>query len=272
MEIKIKLTKTGKPYKSSLEKAKREIKANFSEVKKESLPKALQGYYNQVASGKRRGEANKQRLRNESGKFYTSAESNAIKKTIKTTAIETGISEDELIKNKSLFKTIVQKTLEDSISLTKDTDLLVDFIKRQKFEKITLIDQNGNKKVVNLANAIFILKQSNKKILEKTQEELFQFFNKITFNPAGKFAEINYINPKGLSAEEILDEINSEMESGNFGAASSPKKTKQPNKQELNDPEPPQMLDNGKTNKKGKNKKPNKQGTNKPRNKISKRK
>lgn len=271
MEIKIKLTKTGKPYKSSLEKAKREIKANFSEVKKESLPKALQGYYNQVASGKRRGEANKQRLRNESGKFYTSAESNAIKKTIKTTAIETGISEEELIKNKSLFKTIVQKTLEDSISITKDTDLLVDFIKRQKFEKITLIDQNGNKKVVNLANAIFILKQSNKKILEKTQEELFQFFNKITFNPAGKFAEINYIDPKGLSAEEILDEINSEMESGNFGAASSPKKTKQPKEDKkdpepltpANDPEPPKTTGNGKSkkgkaDKKGKDKKSNK--------------
>lgn len=271
MEIKIKLTKTGKPYKSSLEKAKREIKANFSEVKKESLPKALQGYYNQVASGKRRGEANKQRLRKIDGTFYTSAESLALKNAIKTTGIEKEISEEEILKDKTLLSALAEKVFKDTISITKDTDLLVDFLKRKKFQKITLIDQNGNKQEVDLANAIFILKDSNKKILEKTQEELFQFFNKITHNPAGKFAEINYINPEGLSAEELLDTINAEMQSGNFGAASSPKNTKQPNKDKndpepltpANDPEPPKTTGNGKSkkgkaDKKGKNKKSDK--------------
>lgn len=271
MQIKVKLTKTGKPHKASLEKAKKEIKANFSELKPENIDPALLPFYNRVESEKKRGKLNKNKLRRPNGTFYSAAENLALENAIKIYGIEKEISKEEIMSDKNLLATLAEKVFEDTISITKDTDLLIDFLKRKKFEKITLVDQNGKEQEVNLVNAIFILKTSNKLILEIAQEELFQLWNKISFNPAGKFAKIYFVNPKGLSKEELLDTIETQMNSANFGGASSPKQVKQPKKKKtpLNDPEPAQMLDNGKTTKEGKNKKPNKQGTNKPGDKIS---
>ena len=60
--IKIKFNKNGKPNKNSLKAAKKKLKEKFNEVKKEDLPKELLGTYNRIASGKKRGENNKNKL------------------------------------------------------------------------------------------------------------------------------------------------------------------------------------------------------------------
>jgi hypothetical protein len=264
MEIKIKLNKNGKPNKNSLKAAKARLKESFETVKPEQLPKQLQGYYRQIESGKKRGEANKNKLRTSTGKFFSAAAGLEFKKLVKSFAIEKGISEQEILKDKELFKIVEQKVLTDTLTITKDTDLLIDFLKREKFENITLVDQNGKKTKVTLEKAILELKENNKKILSILQESKFGFYNKITFNPSGKFAEINYISVTNQSEEQLNDEINEEMESGNFGAFGSPANPKK---------EPEEEPENITTNvQKAKNKKPNKQGTNKSGNKISKRK
>lgn len=218
----IKFTKTGKPYKKSLQKAKEFVKKNFKNLKKEDLPKEVKGYFGQIESGKKRGEANKLRLKNpQTGKFLTSLESKAVKDLVKQTSIDLNINKDELTKNKDLYLSIVDKALNDTISITKDTDLAIDFLKRQGFKKIVLVDQNGKEKSVNLENAIFILKENQKKIMQIFEAKKFSSWNRLTYNPAGRKIKINYVKVKNESAEELQDIIDSETESGNFAVYGS---------------------------------------------------
>ena len=272
MEIKLKLNKNGKPNKNSLNAAKKKVKENFAEINPQELPKELKGTYNQIASGKKRGENNKNKLRTSKGTFFSAAAELEMRKQIKTFAIEINSTEEEILNNKELFKIIEQKVLTDTVTITKDTDLLIDFLKRKPFKELFLIDQNGNKTAASLEQVILELKLSNKKILEKLQENKFGFYNRVTYTPSGQFAEINYISfPDNITADDLNDIINKEMESGKFGAYGSPT-----NPAPAPEPKPDPITptpENITTNvQKGKNKKPNKQGTNKSGNKISKRK
>jgi hypothetical protein len=263
--IKIKFNKNGKPNKNSLKAAKIKLKKTFNEVKIDDLPKELRGTYNQIASGKKRGEANKNKLRTSTGKFFSAAASLEFKNLLKSFAIEKKLSEEEILKDKQLFKILEQKVLTDTLTITKDSDLLIDFIKRENFKKLFLIDQNGNKKQVSIEQLVLEIKTTNKKILEKLQDSKFGFWNRITYTPSGQFAQINYIVfPDTISQQDLNDIINKQMAAEKFGAYGSP-----PNKgkKEI------EKTDKQKTNvEKAENKKPNKQGANKSGNKVSKRK
>jgi hypothetical protein len=263
--IKLKFNKNGKPNKNSLKAAKAKLKQSFETVKQDQIPKQLQGYYRQIENGKKRGEANKNKLRTSTGKFFSAAASLEFKKLVKSFAIEKKLSEEEILKDKQLFKILEQKVLTDTLTITKDSDLLIDFLKRENFRKLFLIDQNGNKKQVSIEQLVLEIKTTNKKILEKLEESKFGFWNRITYTPSGEFAEVNYINfDDNISPEDLNDIINEEMESENFAAYGSP-----PNKGK----EEIENTDKDKTNvEKAENKKPNKQGTNKSGNKVSKRK
>ena len=263
--IKIKFNKNGQPNKNSLKAAKIKLKKTFNEVKIEDLPKELKGTFNQIASGKKRGEANKNKLRTSTGKFFSAAASLEFKKLVKSFAIEKKLSEEEILKDKQLFKILEQKVLTDTLTITKDSDLLIDFLKRENFRKLFLIDQNGNKKQVSIEQLVLEIKTTNKKILEKLEESKFGFWNRITYTPSVEFSEVNYIIfNDDIRPEDLNDIINEEMESENFGAYGSP-----PNKGK----EEIEKTDKDKTNvEKAENKKPNKQGTNKSGNKVFKRK
>lgn len=270
--IKLKFNKNGKPNKNSLKAAKIKLKKTFNEVKIEDLPKELKGTYNQIASGKKRGENNKNKLRTSKGTFFTAAAELEMRKMIKSYAIEKGFTEEEILNDKTLFKIVEQKVLTDTVTITKETDLLIDFLKRKPFKELFLIDQNGNKKPASLEQVILELKLSNKKILEKLEESKFGFYNRITFTPSGQFAEINYIVfPDTISQQDLNDIINKEMSAEKFGAYGSPTNPGPEIEEVPKDPIP--LPDNLKTNvKKAKNQKPNKQGANKSGNKVSKRK
>lgn len=218
----LKITKTGKPYKRSLEKVRKFVKENFSELKKESLPKQVQGYYAQIENGKKRGEANKQRLKNpETGKFLTSGESKAVKDLVKNAAKEIGIEQNQLIENRDLYKSIVDKALNDKISITKDTDLAIDFLKRQNFKSIVLVDQNGKEKKAPIEKAILILKENQKKIMQLFEGKKFSSWNRLEYNTSGKKIKINYIKVGKETPEELQEIIDDQTEAGNFGSYGS---------------------------------------------------
>jgi len=270
----IRINKNGKPNKRDFDRAKKEIKANFENINPDQLSKFEKGYYNQVASGKKRGALNAARLRNpETGAFLSKPEAFEVEKRIKSTQVETGFSREEILKNKEALKAITKLAISGEITAAKDTDLLIDFIKRKEFKKITLIDQNGKESKVSIEKAVFMLKSSQKKVFQSMGGEKFTSWNKFTFAPSGKFIEIQYFNPKGLTEEEIESEIEENEDFGFYGSPGP--NTKEPETEETETPQPIKKAKNvakRKTNKKGENKKFNQRNTNKPRNKISKRK
>jgi len=271
----IRINKNGKPHAGDFKRAKAAIKANFENINPDNLTKFERGYYNQVASGKKRGALNAARLRNpETGSFLSKPEAFEVEKRIKSTSIETGFSREEILKNKQALTAITKLAISGEIAGAKDTDLLIDFLKRKEFKKITLIDQNGKAKKVNIEKAIFILKSSQKKVFQNMGGEKFTSWNKFNFAPSGKFIEINYFNPEGLTPEEIEEEIEENEEFGFYGSPGA--KSEEPEEKEIPEIKTPVKkaanVKARKANKKGKNKKPNKRNANKSGNKISKRK
>jgi hypothetical protein len=217
---KIKYLKNGKPNKASKEKIKAFVKENFATLKGAVLPPEFIAKYNQVASGKKRGELNKQRLRNpENGHMLNSAESLAIKNAVKNYAINKGIDKAEVFAKKDLYRKVFDAEIKNEVTITKDPDLIIDILKRGHFKEITITDQNGKSKKVSIEKAAFLLATTKQKLTELFQADKFASYHKITYKELATKLDIFIPNFKGLSPEEIEDLINElEEDFGAFGS------------------------------------------------------
>lgn len=258
--LNIRFTKSGKPYKNDVLRAKKAIKANFEKIDPADIKdKGLLRYYSQVKGGKTQGKRNAARLRKPDGTFYNAVESHAIKEEIKDFVIDKqgAISEQDILKDKDLLNRIAKFALEREITLTKDTGNVLDFLNRNKFENITLIDQNGIEYPnLTLQEAEFTIRENLRELMRVFKGQKFASWTRYTTSNGGQDIKVYFFDMLSLSVESletIMELLKQEEESGTFGAYGSPIKGKKNNEKKIN-------------------KKPNGKGANKQGNKTPKRK
>jgi hypothetical protein len=234
LSYNVRLNKSGQPRKGEIERVKANIKANFDKVKKEDLsaqPKAIISYYNQIESGKKRGELNKKRLRID-GKFLSKPAAKALTQRAEQFILDKKLTskyesaKEFLAENPSLAKKLYNVAVKDIWTTQDRTDKVFDFIGRNSFEKINLIDQNGNR-IDNITKhqAEFIIRESLRELFLIFKGDKFQSWNKYSITNAGREITINYFNMEGLegeSPETIQIMLSKEEKDQNTGAYGSP--------------------------------------------------
>lgn len=254
MAIKLRINKNGKPNAGDLKRAKAFIKSNFDKVKKEELPKPLQGYANQIESGKRRGELNKNRLRDTSGRLYSKIKEKAILDAAKDFLKDTGktdLSPRDILKDNKVKKQLENLAFQNTVSLSAMHDKVIDYLRRNDFKEFEIIDQNGQIIPFDSVNEMILFLQDNQKqLFSRFEKELFQSFNKYSVSQGGEKIQVYtfvYEKDQNESKETILERIKEMEQNGEFGVIGSPpKKGKKPKNGK--------KTDNKKLNRKGGNK------------------
>jgi hypothetical protein len=266
LSLNVRLNKSGQPRKGEIERVKANIKANFDKVKKEDLsaqPKAIQSYFNQVASGKKRGELNKNKLRDAKGQFLSKPAAKALIQRTEQFILDKNLqskyenAKEFLDENPTEKNMLLNLAVNDIITLTDRTDNIFNRLDRNDFQNITLVDQNGEKlEGLTKQQAEFFIRENLRELFRVFKGDKFQSWHRYTISNAGQNIEINYFNMESLEGEspETIQEILSEQEeSGNFGAYGSP-------------------TNKGKKNETNKSEKPNGKTTTKQPNRVSKKK
>lgn len=261
--LNIRTNKNGSQNKADLKRVKLAIKNNFDSIDPAQIKdKNLQRYYSQVKGGKTQGARNAKRLRKADGTFYNALENHAIREAVKDFVIDKqgAIKEEEVFKQKDLINMLAKFALDREITLTKDTGAIIDFLNRNEFKNITLIDQNGIEyKGLSKNETEFTIRENLRELMRVFKGQKFSSWTRYVTSNGGQNIKIYFFDMSGLkdeSAETIQELLNLEESAGTFGAYGSPiRKSKNPNKNE----------------KKGA-KKSNKQGPNKQRNRVSKKK
>ena len=264
--LNIRTNKDGSQNKSDLKRVKNAIKKQFESIDPSQIKdkKAL-AYYKQVKGGKEQGARNAKRLRKVDGTFYNALENKAIREEIKDFIIDkqNQFTFDEVIKDKSLVNLLAAQALKRELPLTKDTNYVLDFLQRNNFINITLIDQNGIEyRGLSKNEAEFTIRENLRELMRIFKGEKFASWSRYATSNGGQDIKIYFFDMAGLkdaSPETIQELLNLEENAGTFGAYGSPA-AKGKNKQKTSKTK---RKKNGKTKQKKGAKKPNKQRPNK---------
>lgn len=220
--------------------AKKYISVNLNNIDKNNLSKEEKKYANRVESGRRLAESNKLRIKDNSGRFIPKqqeeniqralkligdkdfkdldantqkkvlewsarpiAEFNAIFKKVKETSSDTEFTPLDLISSPDLFKIIDDFAVSSTITSWVNVDRLNTEI--DKFETITIRDQNGVKKQVTPEQAKLLIRSANKKVMQAFEGGKFTAETRVT--QSAKSLEIFVPDLDGLDSTEIADEL-----------------------------------------------------------------
>jgi hypothetical protein len=216
------------------------IKTNLEKISVSSLDKKAALFVKRVESGKRLALENKSRNKDEKGRFLSKQQSeninritklfgkekfadldakerkkafeissrskpefDAIFKQVKETANDTKFTPQELILNNDLFNKIETFAISSTITSWVNVDRLNTEI--DKFETITIRDQNGVKKEVTPEQAKFLIRSANKKVMQAYEGGKFTAETRVT--QSAKSLEIFVPDLDGLDSTEIQDEL-----------------------------------------------------------------
>lgn len=220
--------------------AKKYLSLNIDSIDKNSLSKEEKKYINRVESGRRLAEQNKTRERSETGRFLTKQETEnrtrlakalgkekfkdlsekekekvkeissgpqpvfeSILKTLKSTEKDTDFTASELLTTPDLYSRIDEFSKNKTLTAWMNIDRLNSEV--QKYEFITIRDQNGNTKEVTREQAILLIRSTNKKIMQSFEGGKFTAETKVKQSATG--LEIFLPNLDDLSREEIEEEL-----------------------------------------------------------------
>lgn len=264
--LNIRTNKNGSQNKADLKRVKNAIKTNFENIDPAQIKdKTLQRYYSQVKGGKTQGARNAKRLRKGDGTFYNALENHAIREEIKDYIIDTRnqFTFDEVVKDRSLVNLLAAQALKRELPLTKDTNYVLDFLNRNNFVNITLIDQNGIEYPgITKNEAEFTIRENLRELMRVFKGEKFASWSRYATSNGGQDIKIYFFDMSGLkdaSPETIQELLNLEENAGTFGAYGSP--VGKGKKQKI--AKTKKRKKNGKASKKKGTKKPNKQRSNK---------